>query len=88
MVILPIFLCVCDRGAVCQVGLWRYSRHPNYFPEWLVWVAYFVIALASPWAWLTLYCPALMLYFLLRVTGIALTEQLSLQSKSAAYAEY
>lgn len=76
------------RGAVCQAGLWRYSRHPNYFFEWLVWVAYFVVALGSPWGWLTLYCPALMLYFLLRVTGIPLTEQLSLQSKGAAFAEY
>jgi steroid 5-alpha reductase family enzyme len=77
-----------NRGAVCQRGLWRYSRHPNYFFEWLVWVAYFMMALASPWGWLTLYCPALMLYFLLRVTGIPLTEQLSLQAKGAAYAEY
>jgi len=76
------------RGAVCQLGLWRYSRHPNYFFEWLVWVAYFVVALGSPWGWLTLYCPALMLYFLLRVTGIPLTEQLSLQSKGAAFADY
>jgi steroid 5-alpha reductase family enzyme len=76
------------RGAVCQIGLWRYSRHPNYFFEWLVWVAYFVVALGSPWGWLTLYCPALMLYFLLRVTGIPLTEQLSRQSKGAAFADY
>ena len=77
-----------NRGAVCQRGLWHYSRHPNYFFEWLVWVAYFVMALASPWGWLTLYCPALMLYFLLRVTGIPLTEQLSLQDKGSAYADY
>ena len=77
-----------NRGAVCQHGLWRYSRHPNYFFEWLVWVAYFAMALASPWGWLTLDCPALMLYFLVRVTGIPLTEQLSLQAKGAAYAEY
>jgi steroid 5-alpha reductase family enzyme len=51
-------------------------------------VAYFVVALGSPWGWLTIYCPALMLYFLLRVTGIPLTEQLSLQSKGAAFAAY
>ena len=76
------------RGAVCQAGLWRYSRHPNYFFEWLVWVAYFVLALGSPCGWLTIYCPVLMLYFLLRVTGIPLTEQLSLQSKGAAFADY
>jgi steroid 5-alpha reductase family enzyme len=46
------------------------------------------MALASPWGWLTLYCPALMLYFLLRVTGIPLTEQLSLARYGALYAEY
>ena len=73
-----------NRGAVCQIGLWRCSRDPNYFFERLAWVAYFVVALGSPWGWLTLYCPALMLHFLLRVTGIALTEQLSLQSQGAA----
>jgi steroid 5-alpha reductase family enzyme len=77
-----------NRGAVCQLGLWRYSRHPNYFFEWLVWVAYFVVALASPWGWVALYCPVLMLYFLLRVTGIPLTEQLSLRRHGALYAAY
>ncbi|HEY1726279.1 MAG TPA: DUF1295 domain-containing protein [Steroidobacteraceae bacterium] len=76
------------RSGVCQIGLWRYSRHPNYFFEWLVWVAYWVFALGSPWGWVSLYCPALMLYFLLRVTGIPLTEELSLQSKGAQYAAY
>jgi steroid 5-alpha reductase family enzyme len=76
------------RGAVCQVGLWRYSRHPNYFFEWLVWVAYCLVALGSPWGWVSIYCPALMLYFLLRVTGIPLTEQLSLQRYGAAFADY
>jgi steroid 5-alpha reductase family enzyme len=77
-----------NRGAVCEAGLWGYSRHPNYFFEWLIWVAYFVFALASPLGWLSLYCPALMLYFLLRVTGIPMTEQLSLESKGAAFADY
>jgi steroid 5-alpha reductase family enzyme len=77
-----------QRGAVCQVELWRYSRHSNYFFEWLVWVSYFLVALGSPRGWLTLYCPALMLYFLLRVTGIPLTERLSLQHYGAAFAHY
>ena len=77
-----------NRGAVCDIGLWRYSRHPNYFFEWLIWVAYLVFALASPFGWLTIYCPALMLYFLLRVTGIPMTERLSLQSKGELFAAY
>jgi steroid 5-alpha reductase family enzyme len=77
-----------NRGAVCEIGLWHYSRHPNYFFEWLVWVAYFVVASASPFGWITLYCPALMLFFLLRVTGIPMTERLSLESKGALFADY
>lgn len=77
-----------NRGAVCDVGLWRYSRHPNYFFEWLIWVAYFVLACASPYGWISIFCPALMLFFLLRVTGIPMTERLSLESKGAAFAAY
>lgn len=77
-----------NRGLVCVVGLWRYSRHPNYFFEWLIWVAYFVIALASPWGWLAAISPAIILYLLLRVTGIPLTEQQSLRSKGEAYRRY
>ncbi len=77
-----------NRGKVCSSGLWRYSRHPNYFFEWLVWVAFFVIAFPAPWGWTTLYCPVVMLYFLLRVTGIPYTEQQSLRSRGKAYRAY
>ena len=77
-----------NRGQVCQVGLWRYSRHPNYFFEWLVWCAFALFALGSPFGWLALVCPAMMLYFLLRVTGIPATEEHALKSRGAAYAEY
>lgn len=77
-----------NRDAVCQAGLWRYSRHPNYFFESLVQWAFFIAALDSPWGWATLVCPLLMLYFLWRVTGIPLTEEHALRSKGAAYREY
>ena len=77
-----------NQGRVCQAGLWNYSRHPNYFFEWLVWVGIFVFALGSPLGCATIFAPALMLFFLLRVTGIPLTEELSLKSKGAAYREY
>jgi steroid 5-alpha reductase family enzyme len=77
-----------NRGKTCRAGLWRYSRHPNYFFEWLVWVAYFVFALASPWGWATVYCPALMLTFLFRVTGIPATEAQALKSRGDDYREY
>jgi steroid 5-alpha reductase family enzyme len=77
-----------NRGQVCAVGLWRYSRHPNYFFEWLVWVAYFVFALASPRGWIAVIGPASILFLLLRVTGIPLTEEQSIRSKGDAYREY
>jgi steroid 5-alpha reductase family enzyme len=77
-----------NQGAVCDSGLWRFSRHPNYFFEWLVWVAFFVFATPASWGWTTVFCPALMLFFLLRVTGIPYTEQQSLRSRGAAYRRY
>jgi steroid 5-alpha reductase family enzyme len=77
-----------SRGAVCQRGLWRYSRHPNYFFESLVWWAFFIFALGSPWGWATVLCPLLMLWFLFRVTGIPLTEQHAVRNKGDAYRDY
>jgi steroid 5-alpha reductase family enzyme len=77
-----------SRGSVCAVGLWRYSRHPNYFFEWLVWVAFFVVALASPGGWLAVVGPAGMLCLLWRVTGIPATEEQAVRSKGEAYRRY
>ena len=77
-----------NKGRVCDTGLWRYSRHPNYFFEWLIWVAYFVFALASPWGWLAIVGPASILYLLLRVTGIPMTEEQSIRSRGDAYRRY
>jgi steroid 5-alpha reductase family enzyme len=77
-----------NRGAVCSIGLWKYSRHPNYFFEWLIWVAFAVFAMGSPYGYVALLCPALMLFFLFRVTGIPATEAQALRSKGDAYREY
>lgn len=77
-----------NKGRVCDVGLWRHSRHPNYFFEWLVWVAYFVFALGSPWGGLAIIGPATILFLLLRVTGIPLTEEQAVRSKGEAYRRY
>ncbi len=77
-----------SKGKVCQVGLWRYSRHPNYFFESVVWWGFWLFACGSPWGWVTLYAPAMILYFLLRVTGIPLTEECAVKSKGDAYREY
>lgn len=77
-----------NRGHTCQGGLWRYSRHPNYFFEWLVWIAYALIALPSPGGTLAVLCPALMLFLLFRVTGIPATEAQAVRSRGDAYREY
>ena len=76
------------RGATCRVGLWRYSRHPNYFFEWLIWVAFALFAMGSPYGYLTVFAPMLMLFLLFRVTGIPATEAQALRSKGADYQEY
>lgn len=75
-------------GHTCNRGLWRYSRHPNYFFEWLMWVAYALFALGSPWGWIALLCPIAMLYLLFKVTGIAVTEAHALQSRGDEYRRY
>jgi steroid 5-alpha reductase family enzyme len=76
------------RGKTCRAGLWNYSRHPNYFFEWLVWCAYALYAFASPWGWAGLACPLLMFYFLFRVTGIPLTEAQAVKTKGQDYLDY
>jgi len=77
-----------NRGAVCARGLWGWSRHPNYFFEWLVWVAFALLALPAPAGWLGLVAPASILFLLLRVTGIPATEAQALRSKGEAYRRY
>lgn len=77
-----------SHGKVCNVGLWRYSRHPNYFFESMIWWSFFLVALPAPYGWTTLLCPLLMLYFLWKVTGIPLTEEYAVKSKGDAYREY
>lgn len=62
-----------DRG-VMDRGLWRYSRHPNYFGEFCLWWGLGLVALAGG-AWWALAGPALLTFFLLRVSGVALTEK-------------
>lgn len=81
-----------NRGRICDVGLWRYSRHPNYFFEWLIWLAYPVFAIdasgAYPWGWIALSGPAAMYWFLVHVSGIPPLEAHMLRSRGAAYREY
>lgn len=77
-----------NQGKTCKSGLWRYSRHPNYFFEWLVWVSIFVFSLSSPFGWTTIFAPLLMYHFLVNVTGIPKAEEGSLKSRGDEYRQY
>jgi steroid 5-alpha reductase family enzyme len=77
-----------QRGRTYRSGLWRFSRHPNYFFEWLAWCAFALLALGAPAGWLALSAPALMLLLLWKVTGIPPAEAQALRSRGADYLEY
>lgn len=73
-------------GRVLDVGLWRYTRHPNYFGEACIWWAYYVFALAAG-AWWTIIGPLLMTYLLLRVSGVSMLEQ-DIGERRPGYRDY
>jgi steroid 5-alpha reductase family enzyme len=79
-----------NQGRVCDVGLWRWSRHPNYFFEWFGWLAYPVIALSTGyiWGWATLLAPVFMYWILVHVTGIPPLEAQMLRSRGDRYRDY
>jgi steroid 5-alpha reductase family enzyme len=77
-----------NAGKTLRTGLWRYSRHPNYFFQWLTWVAYALVALEAPYGWIGLVAPALMLYLILFVTGVPPAEESSLRSRGEEYRRY
>ncbi len=81
-----------NRNAVCDAGLWRWSRHPNYFFEWLGWLGLSVFAVDFSGnyllGWLALAAPALMYWLLVHVSGIPLLEQHMLRTRGAAFADY
>ena len=77
-----------NRGKTCRAGLWRYSRHPNYFFEWLHWWAYVLISAQSPYGWAALFAPLFMLFLLFYVTGIPYTEKRALASRGEEYRQY
>ncbi|MDE2333986.1 MAG: DUF1295 domain-containing protein [Rhodospirillales bacterium] len=78
------------RGAVCDIGLWRYSRHPNYFFEFLGWCCWPFLAIAPGygWGWVALSGPALMYWFLVHVSGIPPLEEAMLRSRGERYRLY
>jgi steroid 5-alpha reductase family enzyme len=77
-----------NSGQVMRRGLWRYSRHPNYFFQTVTWVAYALIAVAAPWGWIAFLAPAFILLLVLFVTGVPPAEESSLRSRGDAYRRY
>lgn len=77
-----------NKGKVCQYGLWNYSRHPNYFFQFSLWISVSLFASVSPYGWLSLICPLSIGYLIFKVTGIPMTEEQALRSKGEAYKEY
>ena len=77
-----------NRGKVLDQGLWRYSRHPNYFFETLLWCAYVPLAIGLPGVWVSIFWPVLMMVFLLWVTGVPWAEAQALMTRGEAYRRY
>ena len=79
-----------NRGKVADTGLWAWSRHPNYFFEWTVWLAWPVMALVpgEVSSWLTLPAPILMWWLLNHVSGVPMLEAQMLKSRPEAYRAY
>jgi len=76
-----------SKGQVMDKGLWRYTRHPNYFGDFMVWWGFFLIALAVPGGWKTIASPILMSIFLMKISGVGLLEK-KLKSTRPGYMAY
>lgn len=77
-----------NRGRTCRAGLWGWSRHPNYFFEWLHWIVYPLLGVGLPGGTLLWLAPACMLFLILKVTGIPPTEEQSVRSRGEDYRAY
>ncbi|MGE0887672.1 MAG: DUF1295 domain-containing protein [Blastocatellales bacterium] len=75
-----------NRGKLMDRGLWRYTRHPNYFGDATLWWGYFLIACVTG-AWWTVFSPLLMTFLLLKVSGVAMLEK-SLKKTKPGYEDY
>lgn len=76
------------RGQTCRDGLWNYSRHPNYFFEWVHWCSYIPLAAASPYWWIPVLVALALLYLICCVTGIPPTERQAVASRGDDYRRY
>lgn len=77
-----------NKGKVCESGLWNYSRHPNYFFQFMIWISVLIFALPSPYGWISVICPLSIGYLIFKVTGIPMTEEQAVRSKGELYKEY
>lgn len=79
-------------GPICKRGLWRYSRHPNYFFEWLHWLVYPLLAISVTgeyiWGWLALSAPLMMYWLLNSISGIPPLEEHMVRKHGDAYLRY
>ena len=75
-----------NKGKVLDTGLWRYTRHPNYFGDFCVWWGFFLFAIAAG-GWWTILSPLLMSFLLLKVSGVAMLEK-SISDRRPEYASY
>ena len=76
-----------NRGRVLDTGLWRYTRHPNYFGDFLVWWGIYLVSLQAGFVWWMLIGPVVMSILLMRVSGVTLLEK-SLSQRLDAYGDY
>ena len=75
-------------GDVCQEGLWKYTRHPNYFFEWLLWSSYAMAGVQAEGGLWLLLVPFLVYTFVTKLTGMPFIERPKLADKGGAYADY
>lgn len=75
-----------NAGKVLDTGLWRYTRHPNYFGEFCIWWAFWLFAVAAG-AWWTIFAPLLMSFLLLKVSGVAMLEK-TIGDRRPNYVQY
>lgn len=76
-----------NKGRVMDRGLWRYTRHPNYFGDALLWWGMFIVTLSATGAYWTVICPIAMTFLLMRVSGVPLLER-RLNKTRPEYADY
>ena len=76
-----------NKNRVCRDGLWRWSRHPNYFFECVHWLAYVPLAIGAPYGWISLAAPLVMALLLMKLSGVPLLEA-DMMRRKPGYADY